>query len=219
MKKFIREGNMAAFKIGDREFKNKSKALEFYKGILNSREAPNFEDMMALVLRHPSACTLIEGGVDSFFVAPDNYGNKCFNIIRKDGSTVCFSYLRCVNAKPASWEEKFKSACRNAVRTQIVEYRAKYFETGSTCMQTGVTVSIDDCHVDHCGDREFRHLLQAFIQEYNLDISDLGYEHKNQSFFFSSPEIEESFASFHRERAKLQVVSKAYNLAKTKNQG
>lgn len=87
------------------EFKNQRSALEFFKAMLNRYipgERVKHDDalhLMSLIKRHPDYKLKVGSGIDHFGVMPGDYGTQCFYIIRTDGITEDFSYIRCINQR------------------------------------------------------------------------------------------------------------------------
>lgn len=82
-------------------------ATEFFKRILNSyRVGERVSDsdskhLQALLERHDDKDEKVGGGIDYFEVnkPPDDFGGKCFWIVRLDGSKTDFSYTHCLKRK------------------------------------------------------------------------------------------------------------------------
>lgn len=60
------------------------------------------EFMMALLLRHPKAAEKIGAGVLAIRTTSSKYGNRCFELLRADGSSCEFSYRACLVTKKKS---------------------------------------------------------------------------------------------------------------------
>ena len=130
--------------------------------------------------------------------------SKCLHVVFTNNSEITLSYKNVVSAlfdpdgtaiKNASNHKK--QQYRLAIARDIAEFRAMNIQNGCAICKVSF---IDDWdspmpHVDHCGDKEFRHLVAEF---------------ENQT-------EEKDFAKYHLERAKLQMLCEPCNLKKSKN--
>lgn len=99
---------------------------------------------------------------------------------------------------------EFSAALRLLVRKQIMEFRNG--RVGG--------------HVDHTGDREFRHLVEDFIETENIVITDLEYEKMTdyplEDRMFTNVNLQKKWKTFHKKHAKLQLISVSENMRKPK---
>ncbi len=70
--------------------------------------------MLALLDTHSRIKEKIGVGIEIIKIAKVKYNNKCFEIIRIDGSTEYFSYIRLINS-PMTDFAKFNRACRDII--------------------------------------------------------------------------------------------------------
>lgn len=91
-----------AVKIGVVQFRTKSIAAEFCRGILSRYkvgETVGDDDarfLSDLIRRHPKFGVKIGCGIDRFEAGNGKFGSKCFHVVRIDGSTEEFSYKQCL---------------------------------------------------------------------------------------------------------------------------
>jgi hypothetical protein len=89
-------------------FEKAGDATEFFRKILNNYsigdtiDDSNARHLEALLVRHDERDEKIGVGIHHFEVdsAPDEFGGKCFWIVRSDGSRIDFSYPHCLKRKP-----------------------------------------------------------------------------------------------------------------------
>lgn len=93
--------------IGSRVFSRQVDALAHFKAMLNryslweTLTGADAVDLDALIRRHKDVAEKIGPGIRAFKVIKDEYKGRCFGIERTDGTTVDFSYIRCVTMR---WE-------------------------------------------------------------------------------------------------------------------
>ena len=130
--------------------------------------------------------------------------SKCLHVIFTDNSEVAVSYKNVVSAcfDPDGTALRNVSHHKNqqyrlAIAREIVDFRACNIHHG--CVECKISF-LDNWdspmpHVDHCGDKEFRHLVTDFEAQTE----------------------EPDFAKYHRERAELQILCENCNLRKGKS--
>lgn len=205
--------------INNNEFKTQKEALEYYKTILNSHNINEiiptyFDDLYELLCRHPHANEKIGCGVESFMIKPDGYGNKCFWLIRVDGTIEDFSYIMCVKGKDISNDMKFRKACRTTIRPQIIEYRKLYFNGNiyAKCEVTNKQIEISTCHVDHIEPMYFETIVSNFIKDLNIDVDVIKFDTSGTECKFIDNTISNIWYNYHLKHAKLRCVDKQFNL-------
>ena len=130
--------------------------------------------------------------------------SKCLHVVFADNSEITVSYKNAVSA----CFDPDGTAIRNAnnyknqqyrlsIARDITEFRAFNIQNG--CVECKISF-LDNWdspmpHVDHCGDKEFRHLVTDFEAQTE----------------------EPDFAKYHRERAELQILCENCNLRKGKS--
>jgi hypothetical protein len=88
--------------IGDLTFPTKASATEHFRRMLNrygvgERVAEDDGVQLGwLLARHPDAEEKIGTGVDYFSVRNAEFGTRCFEVVRSDGSKTDFSFRWCV---------------------------------------------------------------------------------------------------------------------------
>jgi len=164
-------------------------------------------------------------GIFSFRKIKSSYGKGEFEIIRKDGSTTDFSYVKCIT--PRNKEYYVKSACRNAISPDILEFKVKYFRENKDnegkilCPLTKQKIAINESHVDHAPPNTFEFIFRNWKKDRGIDsgsIEIIGGEDGEEKKSFKNHELTKSFIKYHNERANLRVVSAIGNLSNSKKQ-
>ena len=93
--------------LDTRTFEKAGDGTIFFKRMLNRYSIgdrvsdTDSRDLAALLKRHDEYSEKIGTGIEYFKVdsAPEPYGGQCFWVVRKDGSSVDFSYPHCLERK------------------------------------------------------------------------------------------------------------------------
>lgn len=210
-------------------FETKKAAAEYIREILNNRELHlplNDADtsfLLDLLTYHPNYKEKLGNGITSISIRLDEYGrNNQFYITRNDGSTTDFSYLTCLQQRDTSSIILFKEAARNAIHTQITDYKKEYFKQNQNsegevfCEETNRRVGYRECDVDH-HPMSFNSIVENFIQLNTIDVNQVeygGYGDNEQRKSFVDKAIANSFSDYHQEIAILRIVSTEANLTK-----
>lgn len=182
----------------------------------------SFKFLAALISFHQSADDKVGAGID-FITAEQNPQyptTRGFWIHRVDGSKTDFSFIECVS--PSSLPKKVTAALREAVCGQILEFKNEHFEAVgelSVCTVTAAQVTRDDCHVDHAPPNTFERIVADFMTAEGIEASDVQLlPHTDAQSFdrLADPFLEAKWKSFHRDRARLRIVSRRANLSDVK---
>lgn len=220
--------------IGEKVFKTKAESKEFVKAILNKYELENslntadFEFICELLRRHPEYEKKRGVGINEVVIKLDkNWGKtRCFHIKRIDGTETDFSYLHCIDNDISKEPVKmFKQSARSAVEDQIVSHLLNYIrrtidnENNIVCEKSQLKISREQATVDHIPPITFDKILNDFLKLKNIEPSQIEYkgfgdnEYKKE---FKDEQIKTEFANYHRQVAKLRVISKHENLTQKK---
>jgi hypothetical protein len=91
--------------LGATRFETMGEAAEFFKGMLNRYDIGQHisdEDgsmLLLLLSRHEEETEKVGVGVAHFSIMRADYGTRCFQIIRTDGSNIDFSYVHCLKSQ------------------------------------------------------------------------------------------------------------------------
>ena len=146
------------------------------------------EFLKELLKLHPKHESKIGCGIKDFFIKKTIYNNLGFNIVRFDGSTTDFSFMKCIN--PKNKLSKIKCACRNAISTTIQKLKT------------------DKNKVIHHQKISFDTLVNRWMKINNLDLSINKSEDNNQETYFINKETIISFIKYHDSNAILIELDK-----------
>jgi Protein of unknown function (DUF3223) len=161
--------------IGELQFATKAAAVAHFRRILHAYPIgptvpePEATQLKWLLHRHDEAAIKIGAGIDHFQIACALYGKKGFVVVRCDGTTTDFSYLRCVDGKAPSTRAQVFEAMRAEVQGNILDRKQAYFNAHADaagkvkCAVTGALISIDEAHADHAAPWTFNNLAVAFL--------------------------------------------------------
>ena len=62
-------------------------------------DTPDQAFMLDVLRRHPEAESKIGAGIRAIRITTSQWGNRCFEAMRVDGTSVEFSYLKCLKQK------------------------------------------------------------------------------------------------------------------------
>lgn len=203
-------------------FASKQAAITRVREILRSADIGvpllgHHEFLLSLLRGHSSAKQKIGNGVLYFAVGYDGYGGRCFHVCRADGSSTDFSFLRCLNG-PRTPEQEFASALRWLVRDQVIAFRDAFFAEAATriCPVSGQQIDAGNSHVDHEPPLTFEALVDEFCRVTGtvVDFSSTKQGADNETHVtLSDPQLGGRWIAFHRERARLRVISARANLS------
>ena len=212
--------------IGSNEYINKKEALKYFKTILNSYNVgqvlntKDLEQTMSLIKIHPKAKEKIGDGIKTIKVSQTKYNSKSFELIRNNGSTECFSYIKCINTPQTSFS-KFSEACREAIQDDLREVKLSYFKRFAKngkvkCQESGQFTSYGHLNVDHRQPNTFSVIVDRFIEVKNIDIDNLQYLKINGApDKFKNIKLNKEFRIYHSIKANLRVVQEDLNISRS----
>lgn len=198
----------------------------FYKTILNSYEFEeilnknDFVEVLALLDTHPRIKEKIGVGIEIIKISKAKYNNKCFEIIRIDGSTQHFSYVRLINS-PMTDFAKFNRACRGIIAEDMRIVKLSYFQKNSKngqakCQESGELLKWENLVIDHRQPNTFSVIIDRFIELNRLNLSEIKYFHDDGDMDnIVDDELKMKFREYHKEKANLRIVKKSLNLGRT----
>jgi len=201
--------------LGGREFRTKGEAAKEISRIIH--EAPvgvqldqHFPILMDLLRGHPNAEKKIGVGVVFFRVTVNKYKSRSLEAVRPDGTTTDFSYRKCLR-EPTRWEE-FVAALRHAVEFDVISARDRAFAGAEriACPVTGKMVTKAEVEVDHAPPDTFEALAEEFATKETVDRKNPPITESEDGAigrFVSDLELCERWKRFHKERARLRVIS------------
>lgn len=221
---------MSKYSINNRNFNTKDEVVKFVQSILYKYDEGNFLEKQdfdfiydLLIEGHHDPDRKIGCGVAGIFVHSNGYGNRGFFIKRLDGTETDFSYVKCIYKK--SPLQDIKSACRTAIRDDIVKFREEFFSKNQDkdgfliCPLTKEKIALDNCHVDHVPPNTFNKIFSDWIITKGIEpktIKLIGFADGEMTKKIVDKELENSFITFHRERMTLRITSQLGNLSGSK---
>jgi hypothetical protein len=113
--------------LGDRQFPAKAAAPRYIKDLRLTHpldvplRAPYHAHLcdLDLIGHHPRRDEKLGSGISHFTVSLSQWGNREFHLHRVDGTSVNFSYTKCLEPKPSSLRDA-KAAMRREVQDDIL---------------------------------------------------------------------------------------------------
>jgi hypothetical protein len=172
----------------------------------------------ALILRHPRAETIIDCGIRHVCVQRVPFAEhlRRFVVIRRDWSWRDFSWRKCLYATSAL--DEVRRGCRRLVADQVAGFARDFWREhprGAACPILGVPMTPKTSHVDHAPP-VFAELVQAWLAEERLAPEDVEIAYRADyggRSEFADPLLAARWRQFHREHARLRVVSARANLS------
>ena len=208
--------------IGNKEFKYKKDALNYYKEILNSYnfgEKLNENDkikIIELLKNHPEFERKFSFDIKDIIVEKVKYGSKAFHTLNDNLELETFSYIKCINGKKPPLTI-FSNTCRDVIQKDINLVKYQYFSDNSKkgkvkCQETGELCKWEELVVDHRQPNTFSIIVDRFIELNNIDINSTEYiEIIDGVYDFKDNEISNNFREYHKNKANLRIVKKGKN--------
>jgi len=215
--------------IGGLTFSSKKKAKDFFRNIRDKYaigEKTSDEDtryLIDLINIHPEAEQKLGCGISHFSVGIDqHYGmTKHFVIHRTDGSTTDVSFIQAIDGKNVRQDRLV--ALRTAVDDQILDFRTQCFSCQEVyiCPLRKITVTQDTYHIDHTPPNTFMVLVDNWLKNRNLKISDIEITPSKDNQVISEMiniSQKTDWQQYHRANATLRLLSPIGNLSDAKKQ-
>ncbi|WP_116496202.1 DUF3223 domain-containing protein [Balneicella halophila] len=226
-------------KIGDKEFKFKKDALNYYKNILNSYDFgeilsdEHYNDIIDL-LNYDTSYTdnipelqekqsKIENTESDNYIIKDirigkvQFNTKCFELMYRNGETDIISYRLRITQPKENVLNIFRKTARNIVYEDILNVKQDYFDKFSKkgfvpCQETGVQSKWTELVVDHRQPNTFSVIVDRFVELFKIDLESVEYKiDENNLYIFKYDELTENFRNYHKEKALLRIVRKECN--------
>lgn len=226
-------------KIGNKEFKFKKDALNYYKEILNSYDFgeilsdghyndiidllnyditytdnhPDFEDKETDTDTDENDDYLIE----NVRIGKVQFNTKCFELLYRNGETDYISYRLRITKPKENLYDDFRQAARNSIHNDIRSVKQEYFDSYSkkgivSCQETGIKSNWSELVVDHRQPNTFSVIVDRFIELNKIDLKKVEYiTDENNFYLFKDKKLAERFRDYHKEKAVLRIVRKECN--------
>lgn len=193
----------------------KKKQIEIAKELLHkpklSREDKRW--LYMLFQNHPEWKHKKGVGIKDIVKRKTMWGNRCFWLIRKDGSETDISYKICIQGRPTKLAE-VKKACRHAVAGEVMKVAKQVNYGVDKCPITGDVLTKGNTHIDHYN-LTFAELFKKWVNQYDLDMLYSLVNRTNDgdtTTRFVSAQVESDFIRFHNANTHLRAVTKEANL-------
>jgi hypothetical protein len=210
--------------IGNKEFSSKKEAKDFIRTIFSRHQddqtitGSDSEFLHDLIHLHPEACSKVGCGVSHFTTRVDPVwkNGRHFVLIRTDGSSTDFSFISCIEGKN-NRKDAIK-ALRNSVYDQTMSFKMDAYsgEKLPVCPYLNAPIEYSDAHVDHVSPITFKSLVDSWLAESGISLNDIVLSPSSDNQWRSEmidAEQRESWAEFHKSRARLRIVHKTANLS------
>lgn len=197
---------------------NKTQKTKICKFILNNTDCvveKKYSDFLVenVFPTHPEWKKKVGVGIDHLEVRKTRR-NKCFFIVRTDGTVTDISYLAAIN--PHNKRQDVMAACRYAISSTIELFR-RSITLPFVCPVTGeVVTDRSNMHIDHY-DLTFKELFDMWIQDKDIDELYKKTLKSNRDdcvdTFFDDSRVIIDFIQFHNSHTHLRAVSKTANLS------
>lgn len=223
-------------KIGNKKYKLKKDALNYYKDILNSYEFgellsdEHYNDIIDLLNfdetyfdNHPEFIKTSEKTKNESYkiigirIGKVQYNTRCFELLYKNGETDFISYRYRINKRKRNSFNDFRVAARNVVQNDLNNVKQEYFKKHSKkglvpCQETKLLSKWKELVVDHRQPNTFSIITDRFIELNNIELNKIEYKTDENNFFvFKDLELSKKFKNYHKEKATLRVVRKERN--------
>lgn len=171
-----------------------------------------------LIKNHKEAEEKIGAGVYAFRIQREpRYNHRGFIIIRKDGTTIDFSYKQCFPPKRTTAKQKILDvvyAFRTAVDNFTYEYKLSRLK--SNTFKSDLSGAREDkLEVDHIYPLTFQQIVKDFIKKEQLDIFSIEVV-GNTIRELKDVNLREKFHEYHAKVAKLRLLTMKENLTQPK---
>lgn len=223
---------MAEIKKGGMTFQNKEKLKNYIKFVLNNQDINKLLEGKWLlvvddVLRgHQEYKQKVGNGSYQIGVTtcPVNPRNRHFFILREDGSSTDFSYIKALTTPSHATE--VKKALREVIREQTIAYKDNYFKENAIgkyciCPETGLKITKKTSHLDHYP-VQFDEIVSAWLENNKLKIKDVLLEPSRDNDvmnYLVDKDLAKNFYDYHLEVAEYRVVLDAVNRQREKAKG
>lgn len=179
----------------------------------------NDQEVLLDVLRlHPKAEEKFGAGADHLTVESCTYTEvqtRHFVLHRRDGSGEDFSYIKCLDSPQSILMAEVLGALQQSIKIQLQEYKKMEFQAASEfdmqpiCPITDASLEPRTCFVDYERPRTLRRIMERWLMTEGLVLEEVdlvqGYTGET---VMGDQYQERSWQQFHRQHARLMVVSK-----------
>ena len=206
-------GKRRSFRIAGEEFQTATALRGRIQAILKAHPGDEplgqaeFAFMLDVLKLHPQAKEKIGRGVLTISVRSNPpYLSRGFWVTRLDGTSEGWSYGDSLS-RPASPQDDFKSAARNAVFPSICRFRDEHLVDSIRCPVTGDPITRANVHVHHLPPNTFRILVERFLSAYPVNLDSCTIPTFGRQAVFRDPAVRDAWISWHDAGAELVLLS------------
>jgi len=169
---------------------------------------PEHSFLMEMLKRHPEYRKKLGPGVRAFRVTTSEYKNRCFEVIRVDGTETDFSYTKCVT-EPTPLTD-FTKALKKSVERQVWEAKEKVFlwDEVIPCPLSGEGMTREQAVVEYVEPNSFEWIVEEFCVSEKLEKTNLPMGPSPEGgMVLTDSALEARWQAFHESRAKFRVMS------------
>lgn len=224
----VRAGTVTGYQVGSRLFPRKNDLLAHVQQILHTTplDAPVTELDLAFLLdllaHHPDARRKVGAGIAEMYVRlnPKYPTSRCFWAVRRDGSETDWSFTKCIY--PTTTMKLLGEAFRHAVLAQTQPFKQAHFAAHANargevlCPVERIWVGAQEAHVDHIPPLTMEQLIVDFLAARQRAPEDVELSAPRDGSIgrtFADPVLARDWRAYHREHARLRVVSWIANLS------
>jgi len=220
---------MAKIVKGGMTFQSKEKLKNYVKFVLNNQNIDKmlsgkwYEVVNDVLKDHSNYKAKVGKGTYQIGVTtcPVNPKNRHFYVLREDGSSTDFSYIKALYAK--SHKTEVKKALRDYVKDQAITFKENYFKENAKgvyciCHETGLKITRKTSHLDHYP-KQFDELVADWLKEKGLKLDDielLPSKDNDMQDFLKDTWLADDFYDYHLSNAEYRVVLTAVNMQRKK---
>ncbi len=177
--------------------------------------ASDFRFLMDEVLpRHPNYDDKIGVGVVGIESRHNQFGMRCFWLVRADGTETDFSFYKCAGSRTQATE--LKKSLRKIVVEDVMAFKMSSFSNSAVvlCAITGELTLEADCHVDHRPPQTFDRIVADWLKHNQLKVEDIELTSDDGQIgkVVADSGIRNSFRVWHADHASLQITTAVANL-------
>ena|SRR5947209_13358350 len=216
---------MRQITIGEVTFRTAKAATERVRAIIekyktdervSTADAAFFHDMLAL---HPRCEEKMGVGVVGFVIRKNPiYPNRNINLIRADNTECDFSWPRCLNGERHGQLQS--QALRVCILPQILAYKNLMLQTPQRCPESGVSLTSNNCDVDHQAPQTFDKLVDDWLTTQDITIEGVAITpSRDLQYMREMTDVVQiaSWYSFHQTHSQLRLLQHETHLHQPKH--
>ena len=147
---------------------------------------------------------------NNFYATYTSYGEQISEVIGIGGTLNAIPKRDPVEIK----KKKSRQFMRWCIGYLINDIRLEELAKNPECKICGCAVDNESCHLDHCGEVEFRHIAEAWL---DVNIDKINFRSiPGNCDVFTDEDLMNDWYKFHKENAKFQLTCIQCNLTKSK---